>query len=189
MRQAEDLMYQRKLFASKSVRQSLVSTLIESLFTQNEEQHQHALQAKKIAMKIASCLGLSSKQNEELFLAAYVHDLGKLLASVEKGLDTHHRRHPEKGYRVLCSLDDQHAVAEAVLHHHERWDGSGYPMGLKGEDIPFLARVLTLVDIICWYMANHPQNPKKGLDGYLLSLSSLSLDPQLVETLLASECI
>ncbi|NCC65834.1 MAG: HD domain-containing protein, partial [Spirochaetia bacterium] len=82
-----------------------------------------------------------------------------------------------------------HVVAEAVLYHHERWDGKGYPMGLKGEEIPFLARVLTLVDIICWYRTKHPQDSRENLKVYLKSLAALSLDPHLVEALLAKECV
>jgi diguanylate cyclase (GGDEF)-like protein len=189
MRQAEDLMYQNKLFSSKDVRQSLVGSLIESLFADNFEQHIHAQQARSMAKQIASCLGLSPNQLEDLFLAAYVHDLGKLLSVSEDSLDAHHRRHPEKGYRVLSSLGNQHVVAEAVLYHHERWDGKGYPMGLKGEEIPFLARVLTLVDIICWYRTKHPQDSRENLKVYLKSLAALSLDPHLVEALLAKECV
>ncbi|NCC63628.1 MAG: diguanylate cyclase [Spirochaetia bacterium] len=189
MRHAEDLMYQNKLFCSKAVRQSLVGSLIESLFAKNREQHIHAEQARKLAKQIASCLGLSANQLEDLFFAAYVHDLGKLLSVSEDSLDTHHRRHPEKGYRVLSSLGDQHAVAEAVLYHHERWDGKGYPMGLKGEDIPFLARVLTLVDIICWYKKKHPQDSKEDLKAYLKSLAASSLDPHLIETLMEKDCV
>nr|WP_319475060.1 diguanylate cyclase [uncultured Sphaerochaeta sp.] len=186
VRHAEDLMYQNKLFASKTVRQSLVYSLIDSLFAQHEEQRQFANLSRNIAKQMASCLNLSAKQREDLVLSAYVHDIGKLLSVSDEVIEEHSRRHPEKGYRVLCSLDDQHVVAETVLYHHERWDGGGFPLGLKGESIPLLTRILTLVDVIAWYIAS---NPKDEVKTYIQSLSGSVLDPHLVGVVIEAECI
>lgn len=88
-----------------------------------------------------------------LKLAGYFHDIGKIVLHkdcLQEGSElteaerTEIRKHPIMGYRILNAFDDTMSLADAVLHHHERWDGSGYPKGLKGEEIPFIARVVAV---------------------------------------------
>ena len=98
---------------------------------------------------------------------------------------TLYRRHPEKGYRLLSSLDDQHAIAEAILHHHERWDGKGYPMGLKGEDIPLLSRMLYLANSIVSCRNKHLSS--EAMHSCIKDLAGKALDPGLVDRYLALE--
>src|SRR5205085_2925936 len=115
----------------------------------------HSERVAAIAGAIAEQLGLSSAEVELVRLAGGLHDLGKLAIPEEllqkpSSLTSAERlviqRHPQIGHRMLDSLGLE-PVAEWVLHHHERWDGNGYPDGLAGEDIPLGARILFLAEV------------------------------------------
>ena len=103
---------------------------------------------------IAQELHLSSQQKEDLQIATLLHDIGKVglsnrllqktQLSEKDSLDI--RLHPVKGVHLIEPLDFSHTITSAIRHHHERWDGNGYPDGLIGEDIPLLARIITLAD-------------------------------------------
>jgi response regulator RpfG family c-di-GMP phosphodiesterase len=92
---------------------------------------------------------------EEVEMAALVHDVGKIKVS-EKTLNKKDKltkeeweelkRHPVIGYNILKAVDDYAPIAEDVLHHHERYDGKGYPKGLKGDEIPLISRIITVAD-------------------------------------------
>jgi HD-GYP domain-containing protein (c-di-GMP phosphodiesterase class II) len=97
----------------------------------------------------------SESELNELKTVGLLHDIGKI-AIDEKILNKPDKltndewndikRHPEIGYRILSSVNDMAELAEFVLAHHERWDGKGYPKGLKGEEIPLQARIITVAD-------------------------------------------
>ena len=103
---------------------------------------------------IAQELHLSSKEKEDLQIATLLHDIGKVglsnrllqktQLSEKDNLDI--RLHPIKGVHLIEPLAFSHTIISAIRHHHERWDGNGYPDGLIGEDIPLLARIITLAD-------------------------------------------
>ncbi len=103
---------------------------------------------------IAQDLGLPREVREDLQIAALMHDIGKIGLSnrlLEKADLTPDeksdiRQHPIKGVRLIEPLSFSHDVVSAIRHHHERWDGKGYPDGLAGESIPLLARIITLAD-------------------------------------------
>jgi diguanylate cyclase (GGDEF)-like protein len=114
----------------------------------------HSERVGKLAKQIGRSLGLDDTQVELIQLAASLHDLGKLAIPEEilrkpGELSESERlviqRHPQIGYRMLESLGVE-PIAEWVLHHHERWDGAGYPDGLSGEDIPLGARIIFVAD-------------------------------------------
>jgi HD-GYP domain-containing protein (c-di-GMP phosphodiesterase class II) len=99
-------------------------------------------------------MNLSEIETRRLKKAAYLHDIGKVILN-ESILDCDDLTDQEKkekmlysitGYRILNSFDDTLDLAEGVLNHHERWDGLGYPKGLKGKDIPKLARIISIVE-------------------------------------------
>jgi HD-GYP domain-containing protein (c-di-GMP phosphodiesterase class II) len=114
----------------------------------------HSERVAELAARVAQRMGLLQEQIELTRLAASLHDLGKLAVPEEilrkpGPLTDAERlvleRHPQIGYRMLESLGVT-PVAEWVLHHHERWDGTGYPDGLHGEDIPLGARIIPVAD-------------------------------------------
>jgi putative nucleotidyltransferase with HDIG domain len=115
----------------------------------------HSERVAAYAVAIAKELELSHDQQVALEMAAYLHDIGKIgvreeillkpgkLSNSEMGLMRHH---PLIGANILKPVGFPWPITPVVRHHHERWDGAGYPAGLKGEEIPFLARVLTVAD-------------------------------------------
>lgn len=114
----------------------------------------HSFRVSDLAGRLAWRLGMPSGDVELIRLAAQLHDIGKLSVPVElltktRPLDPSDwavlREHPETGQRMLLSLGVG-SVAEWVLHHHERWDGAGYPLGLRGEEIPLPSRIIFVAD-------------------------------------------
>ena len=131
-------------------------------------------------------------------MAALVYDIGKVGIPVEvlnrRGALTDEemravRQHPEVGKRLLESAMRLNALLPVVLHHHERWDGSGYPDGLRGEQIPFAARVISLCDAWQAMVTDRAYRPALGYDEAVAELrqgSGTQFDPDLVEVFIAS---
>lgn len=116
---------------------------------------QHSQRVGTLCLKLASNLGLSSQEQLEVRLAGLLHDIGKVsidskILNKPEELTSEEwfemRQHPERGYRNLHSVTGMSKIADAVLSHHERWDGTGYPSGLRREYIPFTARIIAVAD-------------------------------------------
>jgi len=152
---AEDRMYRHKLMEGRSARNTLLMSIKNMLFEKSYETQEHANRLKDISEKFGHAVGLSSFEQEELSLLAILHDVGKVgipdmiltkpdrLNEEEWGIM---KKHSEKGYNLAKSTPELNNIADYILHHHERWDGTGYPAGLKGDKIPKLSRILSLVD-------------------------------------------
>lgn len=155
LRRAEDEMYRQKLAESKSTHSSIVNALLKALSTKSHETEQHVLHMQKAGIALGRELGLTPSELNRLKLAILLHDIGKItipeeilkkpapLAPEEWEVV---KKHPEMGYRIARSTEEFAHVAEEVWSHHECWDGKGYPRGLRGEEIPFLARIVAIVD-------------------------------------------
>lgn len=152
---AEDRMYRNKLLENDSSRKAIVSSLQNTLFERSYETEQHAERLKKLSSKIGLKLGLAANQMDDLALLATLHDIGKLAIPEEilakpGPLSPNEwsimKKHPSIGHRIIHTIPDLAHIAEAILAHHERWDGSGYPNGLKETEIPLIARILSIVD-------------------------------------------
>ena len=151
--QAEESMYHRKLLDGKSYRNALINALLDTLHQENGDSEERTHRIDRYCRALGVKLGLSAKEMEELSLLVLLHDIGKVGISAgalgqEETMSAAERsalkRHPEAGYRVVKAIPELSAVAELILAHHERWDGSGYPQGLQGERIPLLCRILDL---------------------------------------------
>lgn len=152
---AEDRMYQNKLFESKSTRSSILASLKQSLEERSHETEEHGQRMKLMALKLGRSMGLNENQLIQLDLLALLHDIGKIAiphSILEKeGTLTEDewkimKTHSEIGYRIAGASQDLASIAEGILYHHEHWDGSGYPQGLRGEEIPLLARIISIID-------------------------------------------
>lgn len=155
LQEAENRMYRHKLLISNSTRGAIISSLKKSLFEKSFETEEHTQRMYEISKKIGSSMGLSQSQLDELSLFCILHDIGKIAISdvilskpgkLTKDEWEKMMQHPEIGYRIAQSSKELAHISDYILTHHERWDGSGYPQGLKGEEIPKLSRILAVVD-------------------------------------------
>ncbi|MEG1313214.1 MAG: diguanylate cyclase, partial [Bacilli bacterium] len=155
LKKAEDYLYKRKLFESPSMRGKTISAIINTLHEKNKREEQHSQRVSELCDSMGRALGLSVGEIKELKTVGLLHDIGKVaieenilnkpgkLTEVER---EEIKRHPEIGYRILSSVNDMSEMAEYVLAHHERWDGLGYPKGLKGYEIPLQGRIMAIAD-------------------------------------------
>ncbi len=133
----------------------MLSALLRTLDLRDQMTARHSAAVAHYSQAIAERAGLSPQQEELVHMAALLHDIGKfslpdriLKANVRLTEEDWMliRRHPQQGARVVGSVDGYGPVAEIILAHHERIDGAGYPRGLKGEEIPELARIISVAD-------------------------------------------
>ncbi len=141
----------------------------------------HQRRVAQLATAIARDIGLPESQVEGLNLAAVVHDVGKInipaeilsrpgrLAEAEFALI---KQHSQSGYEVLKGIDFPWPIAQAVLQHHERLDGSGYPLGLRGAEILPEARILAVADVIEAMASHRPYRPGLGIAVALAEVKS-----------------
>lgn len=155
LKEAEEKLYRQKFLNEKSIRSSIISSLSQSLHEKNVETEHHTQRLVKYAIEIGKKLGFTIAQLDELELATKLHDIGKIGISEEILLKTDKlsneefaeiKTHAEKGYRILHASRELSHIARNVLTHHERYDGRGYPLGLKRDEIPIMARIVNIVD-------------------------------------------
>lgn len=155
LKDAEAFMYRRKMHESSSLRNLSTELVMNALFAKSEREMEHSSRVSVIAEKIAGWLGLSEVESSEIRVAALLHDIGKIgipedVLNKQGRLTPEERktieRHPEIGWRILGSNDEYKEIAKFILHHHEQWDGKGYPNGLKGEEISLQSRIIGVAD-------------------------------------------
>ncbi|MGL6107070.1 HD domain-containing phosphohydrolase [Romboutsia sp.] len=155
LKEAEDIVYRKKLLQEKSIRSSIMYSLKTGLQTKSMETEEHTERMIKNATVIGKNLNLSMGEMDELILVTTLHDIGKIGISEEvllkpgKLTDEEYeiiKTHTEKGFRIVQASSELSNVARGVLTHHERWDGTGYPLGIRGEDIPKTARIVAVID-------------------------------------------
>lgn len=159
----------------------------------------HSEEVAEVSHAIALSYGLPSNQADIIHVAGHLHDIGKIgvpdqILKKEGPLtDTEWveiKKHPDKGAEILkpvgCLVDT--GIVEMVRHHHERFDGKGYPSGLKGEAIPVGARIIALADTISAILQNRPYRPAQNFDHVLEEIrrcSGSQFDPTVVEAFLS----
>jgi len=152
---AEDNMYKKKLFESPSMRGKTITAIINTLHEKNKMEERHSNRVSELCRKMGEILGMPKNENKELRSVALLHDIGKIaidesiLNKIGKLTDDEWKEiktHPEIGYRMINTVANMSGTASYILHHHERWDGKGYPKGLKEEEIPFMSRIIAISD-------------------------------------------
>lgn len=155
IKEAEDKMYRNKLMETRSNRNTFIRSLEKTLWANSHETREHCLHLQEIALKLAELIELSESETSKLKMLACFHDIGKIAIpgnvlnkpgkySLEDW-DTM-KRHPEIGYRIALSSPELAPIAEGILFHHEHWNGNGYPIGLKGDEIPLMSRIIAIAD-------------------------------------------
>jgi putative nucleotidyltransferase with HDIG domain len=132
-----------------------IASLAAAVDARDSSTERHSARVKALAVALARSLGLPESEVRDVEWGALLHDVGKIGVSdtilLKPGALTEEewaqmRQHPEIGYRMLRTVAFLEGALPLVLHHHERWDGSGYPAGLRGEDIPLHARLFAVID-------------------------------------------
>lgn len=193
IKEAEEMMYRNKLLEDRSARNSIISSLRQTLAEKSNETEEHVERMYNLCVKISDILNLSTNEANELYLLAKLHDIGKIGIDdkilnkpgklTEEEWDIM-KTHSEIGYRIASSTPDLRHIAYKILTHHERYDGTGYPKGLKGEDIPLLSRVLAIVDAFDVMTHDRPYKKAMTIEDAIKELKKCSgtqFDPNLVE--------
>jgi len=170
---------------------SSVKTLISVINAKDRYTYGHSERVVLYSRLMANKLNLSKKDKENLIYGAYMHDIGKINIPKEvlmKKMPLTNeewemlKQHPENGVEIIKTIDSLSGAMPIILHHHERYDGKGYPYGLKGEEIPFLARILCIVDSFDAMTSNRPYNKRKTYEEAIEELkrcSGAQFDPEL----------
>ena len=155
IKNAEDRMYQSKIFYSTSKRNDIIKSISSALALKSSREEEHSMRVGELCFQMGSILGLSESECQTLKVTGELHDIGKIaidesLLNKPEALSKDEweliKQHAETGYRLLNTSKEFYVIAEYVKSHHERWDGTGYPDGVKGLDIPLNTRILSLVD-------------------------------------------
>ena len=152
---AENAMYQNKLLESPSIRGVAIDMILKTIFEIEPTIKSHSDNVSACAEEIAKAMKLSQFEIQEIKTAGLLHDIGKIVTPVS--ILTKHgklsydeyeeiKKHPERGYRILSSGPNMENIAKCCLHHHECYDGSGYPNGLAKEEIPLQSRIISIAD-------------------------------------------
>ncbi len=155
LQQAEEWMYHQKLLEDRIYKKTILKTLMATLCKKSFETEKHDKRMSRYCVAIGKELGLSTEYLNELSLFAVLHDIGKVgiresilqkpgPLTPDEWVEM--KRHSEIGYRIVQNTPELSTVAKYILHHHERWDGQGYPQGLEGETIPLMCRILSVAD-------------------------------------------
>jgi len=156
----------------------------------------HQRRVTQLACAIAQEIGLSPDQITGLRLAGTIHDIGKVRVPAEiltnpDGLSdaeyTIIKMHPVLGHEILKTIDLPWPIAKIIHQHHERMDGSGYPLGLSGKDIIIEAKILAVADVVEAITSHRPYRPAHGIDRALEEISQNKgklYDPDVVDACL-----
>jgi diguanylate cyclase (GGDEF)-like protein/PAS domain S-box-containing protein len=197
LKEAEDNMYKVKLTESRSTKSAVLGALLKALAAKSFETNTHTGNMQEIALKIGREMNLPESELRRLTLLITLHDIGKInipeeILTKESPLTAEEweiiRKHPEIGYRIALATEEFAHVAEDVLSHHERWDGSGYPRGLKGLQITMLARITAVADAFEVMTNGRPYKKAMSPDAAIEELKRSSgshFDPTVVETFLS----
>ena len=179
----------------EALQESYESTLegwAAALDLRDKETEGHSQRVTLLAMELAQAMGMSREELSYLRQGALLHDIGKMgvpdrilhkngpLTEPEKAIM---RQHPVNAYKMLYPISHLRPALDIPYCHHEKWDGSGYPGALKGEEIPLAARIFTIVDVWDALRSNRPYRKAwsvKKTIGYIQQEAGKSFDPAIV---------
>ena len=169
-----------------------IKTLISIINAKDKYTYSHVERVVIYSRLMAKKLGLSEDEKKQLIYGAYMHDIGKInipneILTKKMRLTKEEweilKQHPKDGVEIIKSVNSLKNVVPLILYHHERYDGFGYPVGLKEKEIPYLARVLTVIDSFDAMTSSRPYNKRKTYDEGLIELercSGTQFDPEIV---------
>jgi diguanylate cyclase (GGDEF)-like protein/PAS domain S-box-containing protein len=169
IREADEKMYQNKLFNAKSREKHLLNAFLSILAVRDPHTENHASRMSILALAIGKKVNLNNYDLNRLRLLALLHDIGKIgipenilfkKGSLSSSEWNKMKDHSQIGYRITKNIPDFASICKEILYHHEKWDGSGYPVGLKGKEIPLLSRIISIIDA---YDAMQSKRPYKEM--------------------------
>ncbi|MGM0436497.1 MAG: HD domain-containing phosphohydrolase [Bacillota bacterium] len=193
LKESEDMMYKQKLTLGVSARNHTIHAILKTLTDKFEQERVHSMKVGRLSKAIGIHLRLSEDELRELEMSGTFHDIGKIsipdaiIYKPDKLTKDEYeiiKKHTETGYQILRAADEYSDFAEHALYHHERYDGKGYPRGLKGDRIPLFARIICVADA---FEAMTSQRPYKNAVSAKEALQELKdnagtqFDPMLVE--------
>jgi HD-GYP domain-containing protein (c-di-GMP phosphodiesterase class II) len=178
---------------------SIIGVLCGSLHLKDDINVNHTSRVSRLASMVAEEMGMRGDEVRLLQKAAILADIGKI--EIAQGIITkpgelseqewrEMKRHPEYGYQILSSIVHLRDARDLVLSHHERFDGQGYPRGLKGEEIPLGARIFSVADAYCAMTSDRPHRKKMPHEMALKEILRNSLtqfDPEVVRAFVRCE--
>ncbi len=192
-KEAEDMMYRNKIIESKFAQDNLINSLKSQLRAKSLETAVHCRRVKELAVRLGKAIGIRDRELENLSLIAELHDLGKVAISQDilykPGILSNEewnevKKHSVIGYQIARSTNELSSIAEGFLNHHEWWDGSGYPQGLQGDEIPLLSRIIAIADAYDVMIHERPYKKtmsKEEAHRELKEKAGIQFDPDLVE--------
>ena len=185
---------QRHVAQVSDLHLATIEALALAIDAKDQTAQSHIRRVQVYAAGLARALGMPETEIQGVKTAALLHDIGKLavpehILSKPGPLTQEEfqkiRIHPQVGAEIISGVPFPYPVAPLILSHHERWDGKGYPAGLKGDEIPLGARILSVVDYFDALMSERPYHKAMSLDaaiGLLRQESAKALDPRVVQT-------
>ncbi len=170
-----------------------IKVLSRILEEKSPSMHYHSIRVDRFARVIAEEMGLHKKERDYLTIAAFLHDIGKVginNSTLNKAgeLSDHEweemREHPCRGVELVKPLCLPQEVLSIILHHHESYDGKGYPHGLKGEEIPLCARIIRIIDSYDAMISNRPYRKARPMEWVVQELQDCAgtqFDPEIVD--------
>lgn len=152
---ASESLIHAKLLNQKSSHSALLASIMATLYARNQETEEHGQRLARYARMVGGALGLSARVIDEMQLLCMLHDIGKIgiddrilmkPAALTPEEREQMKKHSEIGHRIALASPEFAHIADYILHHHEKWDGTGYPTGLSGEEIPLQSRILAVCD-------------------------------------------
>lgn len=196
VRDASSSLKDRKLLDPDSAHYSLLNSFVQTQRESDGETEAHVQRTRNMGECLGKRLGLSDKELSSLALLCLLHDIGKVGVPLEilnkpgKLNDVEWeimKSHVEKGFRIAKASPELSDIADLILHHHEMWDGSGYPDGIKGELIPILSRIIAIVDTYDAMVHDRPYrraaSPKAAKEE-LRRCAGTQFDPYIVQEFL-----
>jgi len=192
LNQADKNMYRDKVHRTQSTAHGVVKALLTALAAKDYVVEGHIARVSRLSRMLGEATGLSKKEMADLSLLAEVHDLGKVgipdKILFKGGILTEEEReevklHSTIGYRIARSSPELAHMAELILHHHEWWNGQGYPNGLQALDIPVACRILAIVDAFDAMTSERPYSRARSMEDAIAELtrcSAVQFDPVLV---------
>ena len=190
---AENDMFRQKISERKSVKNKAISAILKTLTEKFNAEKIHSERVAEFSYKLGKAIELNEDQLKELKTAALFHDIGKIsipdeiINKSEKLTDKEYeimKTHTEVGYQILRAADEYSGLAIHASSHHERWDGLGYPKGLKGKDIPLYSRIICIADAYEAMTSDRPYRKSQSVDyavSEIIKYSGSQFDPKLAK--------